>query len=292
MNIKKWATGAGLALALTSGTASALVLYTPITGFEDDDLDWVVDNNQNGILDVGDRLISVIEFGKTFGIPSGGPTDIVGEELTGVADITIASKLSTGGGSFFYTFAPSGAAGVLSGQPAGAMIALYLDGTPDLDVVNGNCGLQAACLAAASNGNLWAVAGINGTDADAIWYGSTGSPAIAAPSDIIANFDDAAPTTKLGTFNVGLQILLNNTGYILIEQDCTPGACTGLGDGKIGVIGSGDFLGGQFLSAQGSDAHARSDADFQIARIPEPGALALLGIALVGAASVARRRKA
>jgi hypothetical protein len=298
---------AGLSMALLGFSAPAVAgvtFFSPITAFEDDDLDWIFDANGNlktsGTLDVNDRLVSVVELNRTFGVPSGGPANIgPGDELTGVADITVLSKVAVGGGQFAYTFGASGASGLLSGQPAGAMVALYLDplagATIDLDVINGNCGnlgngADGQCLDAASDGALWAVAGIDPAgDGDAQWF--------AQAFDAIAAILASAASSKVGAFNFALDILINNTGVGLAPQTCGPlgffgtplNPCTGAGDNFIDVIGSGDFLGGQGLAANGSDAIARSDADFQVAPVPEPGTLALLSTILVAIGLIARR---
>ena len=69
--------GVALALGLASAPASALTFYFPFTTFEDNDLDFVVDTNSNGIIDVGDRLVSVLEFQTTQGVLTGqGPTSV------------------------------------------------------------------------------------------------------------------------------------------------------------------------------------------------------------------------
>src|SRR5690606_20459106 len=123
--------------------ASALTFFSPVTSFEDDDLDAVIDVDGNGEISVGDRLVSVIKWTRTSGIFAGqGPVDIgPAEELTGLADITVSAIV---GNQIF--FAPSGAAGLLAAFAPGTMVATWLDGTPDLDVINSNCGNQASCI--------------------------------------------------------------------------------------------------------------------------------------------------
>jgi hypothetical protein len=285
----------GLGLALVSAPVSAAVtFYSPITAFQDDDLDQFIDNDGDGLISVGDRLTTVFEFADTQGIFSGqGPSAIgPGDELTGVSDITVAAKIATPTpGVFDFVFAPT-AGGLLTGGAgsvaniAGAMAVVWLDSSPDLNVINATCGTPAACQALASDGlpNPWLAVGITGADADAYWV-STGqdNPAVVA---------GLPASTKVAAINFNLEILVDNTGAGLQQLACAPlpGTPCGTGDGLVGVVGSGDILGGQGSPAA-NGWFARSDVDVQVA-VPEPGSLALLGLSLaIAGATVLRRRK-
>ena len=274
--------GFGVGLAVSAGPASAVVsIFSPVTAFQDDDLDFVVDNNANGLVDAGDRLISVLKFNNTQGILAGqGPSAITGEEISGVADITIVTVLANG----TLVFAPSGAAGVLSGFAAGTMVALWRDPANDLDVINGNCGTRANCLLQAGLGEgvpLYLTAGFFG-DADTFWTSLPG-----AGGNNIATVQAGGSSTTFAAFSFALQAGVNNTGFNLGLQ---PGG-SGAGDGLVQITGSGNILGGQGLvPAQWT---GRSDNDAQIVplQIPEPGSLALLGAVLAAAGFGPLRRK-
>jgi hypothetical protein len=273
--------------------SAAITFYSPISAFEDDNLDTFIDVDGDTLLSVGDRFVTVFEFNNSQGINAGqGPTPIgPGQELTGVSDITVVSKAATGNpGEFAFAFAPS-AAGLVTGGAgsvaniAGAMAVLWLDNSPDLNVINAACGSLATCLPLASDGlpNPYLAFGMTG-DADAYWT--------AVGNDNPAVVQGLPSTTKVATINFDLELLVNNTGIAFLQQPCVPlpGTPCGTGDGLIDLVGSGDILGGQGGPA-GNGWFARSDTDVQLA-VPEPGSLALLGLSLaIAGATVLRRRK-
>lgn len=282
----KLALGVALALGAASSAMAGISWYHPITTFEDNNLDAVIDNNTNGVLDVGDQLVSVIEWETTSGINAGqGPSANLPVEVSGVADVTITSILGDG----TLVLAPTnqgGGEGLLGSFAAGTAVAIYVDNNPDLNVIAAACGTQTQCEALAGLGltdgsSLYMTAGFFG-DADAQW---TSSPAAGGTS--IATVTNGPASTKFGTFNFSLDLGINNTGQIFAEQACV--FCGPGGDGMIDIVGSGDVLGGQGGPATNGWT-ARSDSDFQMVPIPEPGGLALLGMGLLGLVGGLRKR--
>lgn len=292
--------GVGLALALASSPASAGVSWFGLTGFEDDDLDFHIDLNGNGLLDVGDTLVTVFEFNTTFGVFGGGPASILPDELTGIAAIKVLAKVPTGGGNFTFVFGPAlgdglnsylalgGVAGpVPGGGPlGGAVAAIYLDPTPNLSIVPPNCVSLADCIAKATDGALWEVVGFTG-DQDEIWVATNARDKLSDPDALPDSVDDLSSATTVANVNFALSVLFNGTGAPLSLQPCL-GACDSItpGDGLIQVLGSGTVQGGAGLS---NGAFGRSDFDVQ--QVPEPAPLGLIGIALLGAAALRRRQR-
>jgi hypothetical protein len=276
------ALGVGLAFASAPATA-AITFFSPITTFEDDNLDFVVDTNNSGTIDVGDRLIAVLRFNVTTGVlPGQGPNPIAPLELTAISDITAVGVGLDGR----LIFAPSGAAGVLSAFAPNTTAVLWTDTSPDTNVINSACGTRAQCLASAGLGgdpgsSLYASIGFTG-DPDELWISGPN-----AAGQSIAPIQGGGATVPFQTFNYSQGFIINNTGQTFGELACAPFCAPG-GDGLVEIIGGGQLLGGQFLNP--AQWTARSDNDTQVAPIPEPGTLALFAMGLLGFGFGLRKR--
>jgi hypothetical protein len=258
-------------VGLLASPAFAITFFSPITQFEDDDVEFHIDNNGNGLVDVGDRLVGVAEFFITNRIPAPGSAPIAPQELTAVFDLTVAP--GSAGGSFIFTPTNvTGAEGELAGRPAGTAVTLYLDNSDDLDLVTTDCGTLANCVDLANNGGIFLDGGFYGNPG-AFWnaLAFTNDPDLVAAGGAAESF---------GFYSFCLDTATNNTGFELGNQNCS---FTG---GQTQVVGGGVIKGGQGLS----DAFARSDNDFQIRPVPEPSTLLLLGAGLLGVSFISRRR--
>jgi hypothetical protein len=178
---------------------------------------------------------------------------------------------------------------LLSGFAAGTTVAIFQDFSPDLTLDNGTCGTVAQCTAAAGLGqtdgsNLWATIGFFG-DPDEAWVSTPVNPGAL----LLSNIHQAGSSISLGSFSFAQSLGINNTGHVLDETvPCFPFCAPG-GNGLVDVTGNGQILGGSGLNFANWDARSKADATVEPA-IPDPGSLALLGIALAGFATLRRRK--
>lgn len=170
--------------------------------FSDNSAEQLIDQNSNGLLDVGDSLRDIFSIGD---ITSGGGAPVqIGavtafNELTGLFQVKVLTKVATAtAGLFNHTFGFDSAFG------QGANVFGVLRDDPAKNFRRENCltNTFAGHEATAIDVPVWATIGAG---ANTFWsaFNANDTPGLGAINPL---------GTPLGTFDLGLYFITNNTG--------------------------------------------------------------------------------
>ena len=237
-------------------------------------------------LDLGDRLRGIFTI-ETLE-QAGSPTRFLGgasanNELAGIFDITVVGKVSLGPAGFAFVFAPTATFAAEWGAPAGTAVVMFEDATPEYERINPNCtvtGPGGDCEGLISDGSLLFALGFGATGKE-FWS------AFAVTDDIGLIGAVPAPGNG-GTFNLALDMLVNNSSRTFLGVPCGVGSGAVVAADGLEVCGSGSLLGN---GGVGTPYDTFDNVDFTVNVVPEPSSTLLVGLGLLAAGALSRRQR-
>lgn len=293
--IYKAMTGVAVGALMAVGAAQAAnvssTLFAGLNQLSDNSAESLIDMGGSvvGRVDKGDRLRGVFGIGTVEDLSGGGGTRSLlagsgNNQLAGIFDITVFSKTDLGVGAgnarFQYVFVPTATFGTGLGV-AGAMVAFYENVAHTYERLNPACTVTGSgnncekLVTVGSGAPLW-VAG-NAGNPNAFWVAS-------AFTDDIGLIGAAGPASVGGVFNMGLDLLQNNSTRQFNSVAC----------GFPAVVTNLEFCASGSLLGKGGAAtpyDSFDNVDFLVNVVPEPTTIALSGLALLALAAASRRRK-
>jgi hypothetical protein len=272
-----------LALASQMALAAASVssaFPAGIVALSDNSAEQFIDKDNNGVVTVGDVFRGILSIDNITGINPASPQVAIGagtgyNELTGIFQIVVTSAVADGT-KWDFTFGADPA----SGFGSGVAVQLYDDAAQNFSRVG--CATTAICEATATGGTLWATLGLG---ANGFW--TTDDASNTPNQGFVLPF-----STPLGDFSIALNFIDNFTGFSWSQVPCLDLVSSTVTN--VDVCGQGGILatGSGLTPPQSATPYGIfNNVDFTVNRVPEPGALALVGLALGIGGLVSRRRR-